>query len=238
MNIIKLLSKKIILACIVICIPYSYSQNLQTANNGEVTVFNINEYEKLKEQNGGLQDIHFTTPEGVSVRYRETNDEYSEMLTERAVYQHKRIYYKPSGVLKYEVSRFQEVEIGTARFYDQNGGLIKEVFYTPDDWLENLDFFAQKHFNVDIWNRSSGGVSKKIYQNTPVAELIHLNGKPITLSPGFTGETVYFAFFSCSTGELILSGERREVEIPELTERFGIGKKIYIVDGEEIKLDN
>jgi len=214
----------------------AYADNMQLLNGEDRAVFNIHTYNELKMQNGGSRDVYFYRPDGVSVNYREDDNEYTELLNDRGVYRQICTYYKPSGVLKSETTTFQNLSIGTTRLYNKDGSLQKEEVHTPDDWLERLTRLAQEHFNVDVWNVESGQIYEQYYQGMHVIELLHLNGEKLSRM-GFDTD-VKFAFLNYKNLDVIVIGERHLIRSPNMTRDPRIGIRQYMVDGQEIFLDH
>jgi len=217
-----------------------YADNMQLLNGEDRAVFNVQEFEEMKARNDEKGDIQFYRPDGVFVRYSEDEgaQEYSERLIEKGVYIIKRLYYKPSGVIKMEMYTFHKITVNTFKEYDQQGHLTREVVLTPSDWIDRLTAIVEEKFHLDVWNPWQVVLMKVAYQNRPVLQIQHLNGKDINRRGGDPVRN--FILLDFASLEVVEVGEVH-FEVLILPELEGIStypkKSIYFVDGKEIFLD-
>ena len=213
----------------------AYADNMQLLNGEDRAVFDVQVYEELKAQNGDRSDVGFQRADGVYIDYGENEYEYLEILNKKQVYMVVRHYYKPSGHLKDENTSFQGISIGSSRYYDEGGNLVREVVHTSDDWLDNLLLLARGRFDVDLWDRRSGQIYMGQYQGELIIQLFHLNGAELKLRGG--NPHLKFAFLRYSDLEVLVIGDRNFIPFPNDGWGTGLGRAEYIVNGQEIFLD-
>ena len=217
-----------------------YADEMQRLNEKDRAMFNVQEFEEMKARNDGKGDIQFYRPDGVFVRYSEDEGEkeYSEELTVRGVYVISRLYYQTSGAIKLEMYTFHNITVNTLKEYDQQGHLTREVVLTPSDWIDRLTAIVEEKFHLDVWNPWQVVLMKVAYQNRPVLQIQHLNGKDINRRGG--DPVRKFILLDFASLEVVEVGE---VHFEELHFSYpnkistNPKKSIYFVDGKEIFLD-
>ncbi|OCG02805.1 hypothetical protein A9G12_07635 [Gilliamella sp. wkB112] len=140
----------------------------------------ITQYNELKKQHyndfRGTNEFTIQKDKDTTIRYME-DSEYTLITTIKEVYIVKRVYYKPTGVLKSEIERFNNIEINTAKYYDEQGQLTEEYKYTSPDWVDRLTKVVKEKFNVDLWSLGQAMLSWGNYQGKEVITIIHNKGQ-------------------------------------------------------------
>ncbi|OCG05722.1 hypothetical protein [Gilliamella sp. wkB112] len=199
----------------------------------------ITQYNKLKKQHyndfRGTNEFTIQKDKDTTIRYME-DSEYTLITTIKEVYIIKRVYYKPTGVLKSEIERFNNIEINTAKYYDEQGQLTEEYKYTSPDWVDRLTKVVKEKFNVDLWYLGQAMLYQINYQGKKVLLIYHLKGKLLDFQSG--NSFLYFALLDYSSLEILLQGEMHQEPLRiEGDNYLPIKPAVHLVNGKPIDLE-
>ena len=179
-------------------------------------LFDIKAYEELRKKHPNTYSIEVDLGADKKIFLSNDNNEYRETIKKyNGYYMYSRVYFRPSGRLMAEQTRFYSISIGTKKIYDESGKLTLSVYYTPDDWADRLVASVKKNLNLDL--SKVGYFKVRIIQNpdkTKKAVMItHLNGKYLKLD---TYDPVrYFMLLDFDTFKLITDGGEIQTKISE-----------------------
>ena len=125
-------------------------------NNKRMETFDKIQFDKNKV-NG---EYNFVLNDGKLVRQMENpkRGEYTEVISDPAKpYSTVNVFFMASGRLKIKGFKFYDMPIHTWKYYDENGGQVKETNWDTPFKL-SIDEVARimKAMNVDIMNRHNG----------------------------------------------------------------------------------
>ena len=177
-----------------------FSCKAQTRNSKENNGMQHFDINKFLENNPKGDEKIITKENGFKVRQMDYGEYYIEDITKlNSPEVHRKGYFKKTGRLCFESDRFDSFSYGIEKTYNENGELIKEVFYDKDYKfsIDDLQKKMKEVYNVDIMDKKQ----TRLVNRTAVDTRLKFPYYQVLVNSGIASFTDYL--LNGNTGEII-----------------------------------
>lgn len=194
--------------------------------------FNIEKYKNTVQE--GNHSYAITLPDSVQIVYGDGENIYYENYSRRKVLQRTRNFYKESGILREESTQFHGIPVGSSKFYDEAGKLIRTQYHTDADWVDRLVQKVKDVYHLDLWDYATARLLILPYKGRWVLEITHLNGNELKYP---YDEKRDFVFLDLDSFDEVVRGEILYLTSGPGVVDYGFAVRPalkYMVDGKEL----